>query len=64
MADRHKDKPLSIRLPEAERLAVEAKAAEEGWPVRRVILEAIRTYLGIRDQDGHANDRGGSDERS
>jgi hypothetical protein len=48
MPDRHKTPPLSIRLPDAERSAVYAKAERDGIPVRRVILDAIRAYLGER----------------
>lgn len=41
MADRHKVKPLSLRLPEALAAWVARRAAATGKPVRRVILEAV-----------------------
>ena len=41
MPDRHKTKPLSLRLPEALLAWVNAQAEETGKPVRRVILDAI-----------------------
>lgn len=41
MTDRHKTKPLSLRLPEALSAWVNAKAAETGKPVRRILLDAI-----------------------
>jgi predicted DNA binding CopG/RHH family protein len=41
MADRHKTKPLSLRLPEALSAWVQKRSAETGLPVRRVILDAI-----------------------
>ena len=40
MADRHTEKPLSLRLG-ALRPWVEQQAAATGKPVRRVILDAI-----------------------
>lgn len=43
MTDRHKVKPLSLRLPEDLRQWVEAEAERTGKPVRRVILDAIET---------------------
>jgi len=44
MPDRHKTKPLSLRLPEALSAWVTARAVETGKPVRRVIIEAIEAY--------------------
>ena len=41
MADRHTEKPLSLRLG-ALRAWVEEEAARTGKPVRRVILDAIQ----------------------
>jgi predicted DNA-binding protein len=41
MSDRHKVKPMSLRLPEDLRQWVEHEAERTGKPVRRVILEAI-----------------------
>jgi len=41
MTDRHKVKPLSIRLPEAERRWLYAYAEQHGIPVRNVIFDAI-----------------------
>jgi hypothetical protein len=43
-ADRHREKPLSLRLGPL-REQVEARAAELGVPVRRFILEAITEKL-------------------
>lgn len=46
-ADRHKEKPLSLRLgPLRER--VEARAAETGIPVRRFVIDAITEKLESR----------------
>ena len=45
MPSQHKVTPLSIRLPEAERLAVYEAAAREGIPVRQWIIAAIREKL-------------------
>lgn len=41
--DRHREKPLSLRLGPL-REQVEARAAELGVPVRRFILNAIETF--------------------
>jgi hypothetical protein len=49
MPSQHKVTPLSIRLPEAERLAAEESAGREGIAVRAWILAAIREKL-ARDQ--------------
>ena len=49
MADRHREKPLSVRFGEAERLRLEDYAAAAGLPVRRVVLDAVRAWL-----DAHA----------
>lgn len=45
MPSQHKVTPLSIRLPEAERLAVYEHAEREGVAVRAWILAAIREKL-------------------
>jgi hypothetical protein len=42
--DRHKEKPLSLRLGPL-RASVEERAAELGVPVRRFILDAITEKL-------------------
>lgn len=44
MPDRHREKPLSLRLgPDRPRL--ETFARDAGKPVRRIATEAIREYL-------------------
>ena len=55
MPDRHREKPLSLRLgPDRERL--EDFARDTGQPVRRVIADAVRAWL-----DKHAKTRGNTD---
>jgi hypothetical protein len=49
--DRHKAKPLSIRLPEPERLWLAEHARQTGQPVRRIILDAIAAYRAAADPD-------------
>lgn len=49
--DRHKVKPMSLRLPEALSAWVKEYAAREGIPVRQVILAAIAEK---RDRDAAA----------
>jgi hypothetical protein len=44
MPDRHREKPLSLRLG-PDRQPVEEAAAAEGMPVRKWILAAIRERL-------------------
>jgi hypothetical protein len=44
MADRHAEKPLSLRLG-AERQRLEEYAERTGMPVRRVIMDAVREKL-------------------
>lgn len=46
-ADRHREKPLSLRLGPL-REATEKRAEELGVPVRRFILDAITEKLGTR----------------
>jgi hypothetical protein len=44
MPDRHREKPLSVRLgPERQRLEHFARTA--GQPVRRVISDAVKAWL-------------------
>ena len=44
MPDRHREKPLSLRLgPERQR--VEDYARDAGRPVRRVIADAVKAWL-------------------
>ena len=44
MTDRHREKPLSLRLgPERQRLEDYARTA--GQPVRRVIADAVKAWL-------------------
>jgi predicted transcriptional regulator len=45
MPSQHKAAPLSIRLPEAERLALREQAEREGRPVNQLAAQAIREYL-------------------
>lgn len=52
MADRHREKPLSLRLG-AERQRLEDFARTTGQPVRRVIADAVRAWL-----DQHAPQTG------
>jgi len=42
--DRHREKPLSLRLG-TDRQRTEDYAAAAGLPVRRVILDAVRAWL-------------------
>jgi hypothetical protein len=52
VTDRHREKPLSLRLgPDRQRL--ESLARDTGQPVRRIAAEAIREYL-----DKHAAETG------
>lgn len=44
MTDRHKVKPLSLRLPESELKWYQARAAATGIPVRRLLLHAAAAY--------------------
>lgn len=41
MADRHKIKPMSLRLPEALSAWLAAEAQRTGRPVRRIILDTL-----------------------
>lgn len=47
-ADRHREKPLSLRLG-AERQRLEDYARDTGQAVRRVVADAVRAYLDERD---------------
>jgi len=49
MPDRHREKPLSLRLG-AERQRLENYARATGQPVRRVITDAVKAFL-----DKHAS---------
>lgn len=44
MPDRHREKPLSLRLG-TERQRLEDYAREHGQPVRRVIADAVKAWL-------------------
>jgi hypothetical protein len=44
MPDRHREKPLSLRLG-AERQRLEDYARATGQPVRRVIAAAVKAFL-------------------
>ena len=52
MTDRHREKPLSLRLG-AERQRLEDFARDTGQPVRRVITNAVKAWL-----DQHATVQG------
>ena len=54
MPDRHREKPLSLRLG-AERQRLEDYARDIGQPVRRVITDAVKAWLDQRARK--ANDR-------
>jgi len=54
MADRHLEKPLSLRLG-SERQRLEDYAREHGQPVRSVIRDAVKALL------DHAENHEGSD---
>jgi len=43
-ADRHREKPLSVRLG-AERQRLEHFARDTGQPVRRVVTDAVKAWL-------------------
>ena len=45
MPDRHRERPLSLRLG-AERQPLEDYARDTGQPVRRVIADAVKAQLG------------------
>jgi hypothetical protein len=44
VTDRHREKPLSLRLG-AERQRLEDFGRDTGQPVRRVIIDAVRAWL-------------------
>jgi predicted DNA-binding protein len=50
MPDRHREKPLSLRLG-AERQRLEDFARDTGQPVRRVIADAVKAWLDKQQQD-------------
>jgi hypothetical protein len=53
MPDRHREKPLSLRLgPDRQRL--EDYARDHGQPVRRVVTDAVKAWL---DEHGEQSDR-------
>jgi predicted DNA-binding protein len=54
MPDRHRVKPLSLRLPEALSAWVNDKAEQTGKPVRRIITEAVET---AKEQDERRSQR-------
>lgn len=49
-------KKLSISLPEDLAALLDATAKEEGLPRSRIIAEALRAYLGIKEQ-GESGER-------
>jgi hypothetical protein len=55
MPDRHKTKPLSLRLPEALSAWVSAQSAATGKPVRRVIIEAVEAAREASSTDAAAS---------
>jgi predicted DNA-binding protein len=56
MPDRHREKPLSLRLPPAERQRLDDYARKHGQPVRRVIKDAVTALLD-KDDDALAERR-------
>lgn len=50
--DRHREKPLSLRLG-AERQRLEDYARDTGQPVRRVIADAVRAWLDKHAKNGN-----------
>jgi predicted DNA-binding protein len=56
--DRHREKPLSVRLG-AERQRLDDYARQTGQPVRRVIKDAVRAWL-----DKHTAGNGETGETS
>jgi predicted DNA-binding protein len=55
MTDRHRIKPLSLRLPEALSAWVYAQAEQTGKPVRRIIVEAVeKAAETAKKQDEHS----------
>jgi predicted DNA-binding protein len=55
MPDRHRIRPLSLRLPEALSAWVNDKAEQTGKPVRRIITEAVET---AKEQDEQRSQKG------
>lgn len=52
MPDRHREKPLSLRLG-ADRERLEDYARDTGQPVRRVITDAVRAWLDKHAKNGN-----------
>lgn len=50
MSDRHREKPLSLRLG-AERQRLEDYARDTGQPVRRVIADAVTAWLDQQESE-------------
>ena len=50
MPDRHREKPLSLRLG-AERERLENYAHGVGKPIRRVIADAVKAFLDQHETD-------------
>lgn len=55
MTDRHRTKPMSLRLPEALSAWIDQQARETGKPKRRIILDAIEAAKATQ-HDGAAKD--------
>ena len=51
MPDRHREKPLSLRLGD-QRQRLEDFARKTGQPVRRVITDAVTYWLGQHETTG------------
>jgi hypothetical protein len=49
-ADRHREKPLSVRIPAAERSALQEYAERHGMKVNAAVLRAIRELLSREEQ--------------
>jgi hypothetical protein len=52
MPDKHKHPPISVRLPEVDRLWLLNHAKAEGLPVNKVLAVALKVYrAGIEQMD-------------
>jgi len=49
MRDRHKQTPVSLRFPEADRLWLAEWSRRTGQPVRRIVLAAVADYRAAHD---------------
>jgi hypothetical protein len=44
VADRHKNDPITVRLPEGDRVWLYEQAAATGRPVRAIIADVVAAY--------------------